>query len=65
MVPGQGGADGNLVLPLLVLICRNREMVEVNPTAKDIKFIASQYDNCQQSFLQVHPLHVLGSSRGI
>lgn len=52
----QGPPEQNLVVPLLVLICRNRERMEIHPDAKDIKFISSQYDNCQQAFLQVPPL---------
>lgn len=49
----QGGPEQSLVVPLLVLICRNREHVETLSDAKDIKFISGQYDEAQQAFLQV------------
>ena len=48
----QGPPEHQLVLPLLVLICQQRDATEVMSGAKDIKFISERYDTCQASLLQ-------------
>lgn len=53
----QGPPEQKLVLPLLVLICQQRDSAEIMENAKDIKFISEQYDMSQQAFQQV-PSHL-------
>lgn len=53
----QGPPEQQLVLPLLVLICQQRNSAEIMENAKDIKFISEQYDMSQQAFQQV-PFHL-------
>ena len=48
----QGPPEHQLVLPLLVLVCQERDAIEVMSGAKDIKFISERYDTCQASLLQ-------------
>lgn len=53
MAVWQGSPEQQLILPLLVLICQQRDATEITADAKDIKFISEQYDMTQQAFLQV------------